>query len=132
MSYGFDIGKSEPQISILVGAEHAARQAQKIVMAGKPLRHRLGAHAGKWMSKISEIGADAHELVAQIRPGQGGLQCLRPRCHHLQFLRFPFRQCLEAEQGGALGDMGRANGNAVENLLELGEKFAAAMIEPTR
>ena len=84
-----DIGKGKSQILVLFGAEDAARQAHKIVIAGQPLGDRFGSFADEWMAHISKECADAHEVIGKVGIRKCGPERLGAFPHHLQFFSLP-------------------------------------------
>src|SRR4029077_15152878 len=69
-----DIGEGEAQIILLVGPEHAAGQAQDILLLGEAPGDAARFCSGEGMAQIGEISPGADDLVAGIVLGESGAE----------------------------------------------------------
>ena len=95
------------------------------MLARQPHRHLLGRLPGKGMPDIGEERTRADQFVAQAGAAEGLAQRLQPVAHAGDLVALPAIERRQTKEGRALRHMRRADMQAIEDLLDLGQEALA-------
>ena len=119
------LAKAKRRNGSLPAAEHAAGQAQDVLLVGQAPRHRRRRAAVEGMADIGEVSAGADEFVADIVAAEGLAQGRETVAHHLRVAAPPLAERAQAVDRRHLADARRADGDRVHGLGDFGCRAAA-------